>query len=163
MACADAKVTLISPFVGRILDWYKKDTGKAYSSEEDPGVLSVQRIYNYYKKYGYETIVMGASFRNTGEIKELAGIDYLTIRFVKRRNSLIEQTSSPQLLEELRTSSDTLARKLSPDTAMKMELEKVSFDEKAFRWAMNEDAMASKSFICIISSLTFFSCSRKTF
>ena len=82
VACAEAKVTLISPFVGRILDWYKKETGKEYVGQDDPGVVSVRAIYNYYKKYGYQTIVMGASFRNTSEIKELAGVDFLTIRWV---------------------------------------------------------------------------------
>ena len=101
VACAEAQVTLISPFVGRILDWYKKSTGKTYSATEDPGVTSVQRIYNYYKRHGYKTIVMGASFRNSGEIEELTGCDFLTI--------------SPQLLEELQKSKTTLTPRLTVD------------------------------------------------
>ncbi len=100
IACAEAKVTLISPFVGRILDWYKKDTGKDYKGADDPGVQSVTTIYNYYKKFGYKTVVMGASFRNIGEITELAGCDLLTI--------------APKLLEELDTTEGDLPRKLDP-------------------------------------------------
>lgn len=132
VACAEAGITLISPFVGRILDWYKKSTGESYTSATDPGVLSVSSIYNYYKKYGYNTIVMGASFRNTGEIEELAGCDYLTI--------------SPGLLGDLQKDNKTLERKLSVESAKTAELEKVSFfnDEKAFRWEMNQDAMATE-------------------
>ncbi|KAI9025891.1 transaldolase [Phycomyces nitens] len=132
VACAEAGVTLISPFVGRILDWYKKSTGQTYESHEDPGVLSVSKIYNYYKQHGYNTIVMGASFRNTGEIEELAGCDYLTI--------------SPSLLAEMQKDTKTLVRKLSPETANAVALEKVSYfhNEKAFRWDMNEDAMATE-------------------
>ncbi|ORY00284.1 transaldolase [Basidiobolus meristosporus CBS 931.73] len=130
VACAEAKVTLISPFVGRILDWYKSATGKTYESNEDPGVLSVRRIYNYYKTYGYNTIVMGASFRNTGEIKELAGCDYLTI--------------SPALLGELAGEQAELVRVLSPELAKKDPESKVTFDETSFRWALNEDAMATE-------------------
>ncbi|KAI7862752.1 transaldolase [Spinellus fusiger] len=132
VACAEAGVTLISPFVGRILDWYKKSTGKNYESHEDPGVLSVSQIYNYYKQHGYNTIVMGASFRNTGEIEQLAGCDYLTI--------------SPSLLAEMQADTKTLERKLSPETAQVVPLQKTSYfkDEKAFRWDMNEDAMATE-------------------
>jgi transaldolase len=127
VACAEAKVTLISPFVGRILDWYKKSTGKTYEAKEDPGVVSVQSIYNYYKKYGYKTIVMGASFRNIGEIEELTGCDYLTI--------------SPALLNELENATKELQPRLAVSTAQAMEIQKVTFDEKSFRWALNEDAM----------------------
>ncbi|KAJ2791028.1 sedoheptulose-7-phosphate:D-glyceraldehyde-3- phosphate transaldolase [Coemansia linderi] len=131
VAAAEAGVTLISPFVGRILDWYKADTGKNYASHEDPGVLSVSAIYNYYKQHGYNTIVMGASFRNTGEIKELAGCDYLTI--------------SPQLLGELQSEEADLPRRLSPEAASAADaLEKVTFDEANFRWALNEDQMATE-------------------
>ncbi|KAJ2000372.1 sedoheptulose-7-phosphate:D-glyceraldehyde-3- phosphate transaldolase [Coemansia thaxteri] len=131
VAAAEAGVTLISPFVGRILDWYKASTGKAYASHEDPGVVSVSAIYNYYKQHGYNTIVMGASFRNTGEIKELAGCDYLTI--------------SPQLLAELQSEAAELPRRLSPEAAhAATALTKVSFDEADFRWALNEDQMATE-------------------
>jgi transaldolase len=130
VACAEAKVQLISPFVGRILDWYKKNTGKDYAAAEDPGVKSVTEIYNYYKKFGYATEVMGASFRNTGEITELAGCDLLTI--------------SPQLLGELQASTAPLTRKLDPAKAHAADLKKVSFDEKGFRLALNEDAMATE-------------------
>ncbi|KAI8341913.1 transaldolase [Chlamydoabsidia padenii] len=130
VACAEAGVTLISPFVGRILDWYKKATGETYTASSDPGVVSVSKIYNYYKQYGYKTIVMGASFRNTGEIEQLAGCDYLTI--------------SPALLAELQKDTKTLERQLSPEKVTP--LDKVSFfnNEKAFRWEMNEDAMATE-------------------
>ncbi|KAI7885814.1 transaldolase [Lichtheimia hyalospora FSU 10163] len=132
VACAEAGVTLISPFVGRIMDWYKKSTGKTYEPSEDPGVLSVTRIYNYYKQYGYNTIVMGASFRNTGEIEELAGCDFLTI--------------SPALLGELNKDTKQISQKLSPEKAKAQTISKVSFfnNEKAFRWEMNEDAMATE-------------------
>ncbi|KAJ2450869.1 sedoheptulose-7-phosphate:D-glyceraldehyde-3- phosphate transaldolase [Coemansia sp. RSA 2336] len=131
VAAAEAGVTLISPFVGRILDWYKASTGKNYASHEDPGVQSVSTIYNYYKQHGYNTIVMGASFRNTGEIKELAGCDFLTI--------------SPQLLGELQAEKADLLRKLSPEAAKSAAaLDKVSFDENSFRWALNEDQMATE-------------------
>ena len=130
VACADANIRLISPFVGRILDWYKKSTGKDYAPTEDPGVVSVTQIYTYYKKFGHQTEVMGASFRNKGEITELAGCDLLTI--------------SPGLLAELKASTDPLARKLDPAKAKTAELTKVSFDEKGFRFAMNEDAMATE-------------------
>lgn len=132
VACAEAGATLISPFVGRILDWHKAKTGKsAYASNEDPGVISVTKIYQYYKKYGYNTIVMGASFRNTGEITELAGCDRLTI--------------SPNLLEELEKSSDLVVRKLEPESAAaQYSGEQLTFDEKDFRLSLNEDAMATE-------------------
>ncbi|KAI9511999.1 hypothetical protein F5148DRAFT_1146460 [Russula earlei] len=131
VACAEAGVTLISPFVGRILDWYKKSTGKNYEGDEDPGVQSVKRIYNYYKQHGYKTIVMGASFRNVGEIKALAGVDFLTI--------------SPALLEELRNSSAPVPRKLSVEHAGLAEpIPKVSYvdNEPEFRWELLQDQMA---------------------
>jgi transaldolase len=128
IACADAKVFLISPFVGRILDWYKKSTGKDYTAEEDPGVISVREIYNYYKTNDIKTIVMGASFRSAGEIEALAGCDRLTI--------------SPNLLDELAKDEGKLERKLSPDS--RKPDPKVSVDEKTFRWMMNEDAMATE-------------------
>jgi transaldolase len=130
VACAEAKVQLISPFVGRILDWYKKSTGKDYAPTEDPGVKSVTEIYTYYKKFGHATEVMGASFRNKGEITELAGCDLLTI--------------SPQLLGELKAGAEPLARKLDPVKAQAADLKKVTFDEKGFRFAFNEDAMATE-------------------
>jgi transaldolase len=130
VACAEAKVQLISPFVGRILDWHKQATGKNYSGAEDPGVISVTEIYNYYKKFNYATEVMGASFRNTGEILELAGCDLLTI--------------SPALLQELADSDGPVERKLDPTTAANSTAEQISLDEKAFRLAMNEDAMATE-------------------
>lgn len=130
VACAEAGATLISPFVGRILDWYKANTeNKEYNAQEDPGVLSVTRIYQYYKRFDYNTIVMGASFRNTGEIEQLAGCDRLTI--------------SPQLMGELEIDEGNLERVLSPDMASSSE-EKVSLTEKSFRWFMNEDAMATE-------------------
>ena len=130
VACAEAKVQLISPFVGRILDWYKKSTGKDYAPAEDPGVKSVTEIYTYYKKFGHATEVMGASFRNKGEITELAGCDLLTI--------------SPSLLGELKAGAEPLARKLDPVKAQAADLKKVTFDEKGFRFAFNEDAMATE-------------------
>lgn len=130
VACAEAKVTLISPFVGRILDWYKAAKKvDSYPAPEDPGVLSVTKIFNYYKKFGHKTEVMGASFRNIGEIIELAGSDLLTI--------------SPKLLEELQTQDGTLVRKLDAEAAKKADIEKVTICEKSFRWMMNEDAMAT--------------------
>ncbi len=129
-ACAEAGVFLISPFVGRIMDWYKANGGKdSYSPLEDPGVLSVTRIYNYYKQHGYSTIVMGASFRNTGEIEALAGCDYLTI--------------GPNYLEELRNDDNELVQRLSADDSGAAQA-KLSLDEKAFRWLQNEDAMATE-------------------
>jgi transaldolase len=128
IACADAGVFLISPFVGRILDWHVKASGKTFTAEEDPGVLSVRAIYDYYKSNGIDTIVMGASFRNTGEIEALAGCDRLTI--------------SPALLEELDAAEGTLERKLSPEKVAKVS--PIKLDEKAFRWMLNEDAMATE-------------------
>jgi transaldolase len=128
IACAEAGVTLVSPFVGRILDWYKKDTGKDYQGADDPGVQSVTRIYNYYKKFGYKTQVMGASFRNIGEIKELAGSDLLTI--------------SPQLLAELEATQSDLPRKLDPQKAKGMSIEKIPMDEATFERMHAEDRMA---------------------
>jgi len=129
IACAEARVQLISPFVGRIYDWHKKNRGvESIPANEDPGVLSVIYIYNYYKKFGYETEVMGASFRNIGEITELAGCDLLTI--------------SPNLLAELESSQDKLLRKLEPQKAILSDVQKVNLDEKSFRWMHNEDAMA---------------------
>jgi transaldolase len=129
-ACAEAKVQLISPFVGRIYDWYKKSTGKEYTGAEDPGVISTSAIYNYYKKYDYPTEVMGASFRNTGQIAELAGCDLLTI--------------SPKLLKELAGSDGKIERKLSADAAKSSDLERVPTDEKSFRFLLNQDAMATE-------------------
>jgi len=128
IACAEAKVTLISPFVGRILDWYKKDTGKDYQGADDPGVQSVTKIYNYFKKYGYKTQVMGASFRNTGEIRELAGCDLLTI--------------APKLLEELEATQEELPRKLDPEKAKSMQIEKLHIDEATFEKMHAADRMA---------------------
>lgn len=131
VACAEAGVQLISPFVGRILDWYKKSTGKdQYPAAEDPGVVSVREIYKYYKKYGYKTEVMGASFRNVGEILELAGCDLLTI--------------SPTLLEELQKTPGTVTKKLSADSVNDLTLPKMHLDEKAFRWMLNENQMATE-------------------
>ncbi|THV00050.1 transaldolase [Dendrothele bispora CBS 962.96] len=130
VACAEAGVTLISPFVGRILDWYKKATGKNYEGDEDPGVQSVKKIFNYYKQHGYKTIVMGASFRNIGEIKALAGVDFLTI--------------APALLEELKKSSEPVPKKLDATAAAKESIPKVSYidNEPEFRWALLQDQMA---------------------
>lgn len=130
IACAEIKAQLISPFVGRILDWHKASTGKDYTGADDPGVQSVNTIYAYYKKFGYATEVMGASFRNVGEILELAGCDLLTI--------------SPDLLSELSKSTDALERKLSPERAAKDPIERIEMDEKTFRWMLNEDAMATE-------------------
>jgi len=131
VACAEAGVTLISPFVGRIHDWYCKDRGvKDIPATEDPGVHSVVQIYNHFKKFDYATEVMGASFRNTGEITELAGCDLLTI--------------APELLAELQQQQGTLNRKLSVETARSQKLEKIHLDEKTFRWMLNEDAMATE-------------------
>lgn len=130
IACAEAGVTLISPFVGRILDWYKKETGKEYEPAEDPGVQSVTQIYNYYKKFGYQTEVMGASFRNIGEICELAGCDLLTI--------------SPKLLAQLQAQEVPLERKLIPAKAADMEIEKISIDKSTFDKMHQEDRMASE-------------------
>jgi transaldolase len=129
IACAEAKVTLISPFVGRILDWYKKDTGKDYTGADDPGVQSVTTIYNYYKKFGYKTQVMGASFRNIGEITELAGCDLLTI--------------APKLLAELHDTTGELDRKLDPAASAKKDVARLSLDEATFRAMHAADPMAS--------------------
>jgi transaldolase len=131
IACAEAGVRLISPFVGRILDWHKKDRGVSdIPAPEDPGVVSVTNIFNYYKKYGYTTQVMGASFRNTGEIIELTGSDLLTI--------------SPSLLSELEKMEGKLVKKLDAEKAKASDMEKINLDEKTFRWMMNEDAMATE-------------------
>ena len=131
VACAEAKVQLISPFVGRILDWHKAQRGVDHiPATEDPGVLSVTEIYNYYKKFGYTTEVMGASFRNTGEIIELAGCDLLTI--------------SPGLLKELESMGGELPRKLNPESAQGLELKKNHLNEADFRWMHNQDAMATE-------------------
>jgi transaldolase len=130
VACAEAGARLISPFVGRIYDWFKKSTGKEYVGAEDPGVKSVQQIYAYYKKFGYPTQVMGASFRNMGQILELAGCDLLTI--------------SPNLLGELKSSTVTVAKKLDVETAKKDPIAKLPLDERSFRFLLNEDAMATE-------------------
>lgn len=131
VACAEAGVYLISPFVGRIRDWFMKSTGKEYSAEEDPGVLSVHRIYSYYKKYDYNTVVMGASFRTAGEIKALAGCDLLTI--------------GPKFLEELKSDTSDVPLILSEEYAQKnCEDEKLHLDENSFRFMLNEDAMATE-------------------
>jgi len=131
IACAEAGCTLISPFVGRIMDWHKKNQGvDGFKPEEDPGVVSVTSIYNYYKKYGLNTIVMGASFRNTGEILQLAGCDRLTI--------------SPDLLDQLAASTEKVTKHLDASKAATMDIAKIDMDEKKFRWMMNEDAMATE-------------------
>ena len=134
MACGQAKVQLISPFVGRIYDWYKKSAGAAWDEAasagvNDPGVKSVRQIYNYYKKFGIATEVMGASFRNVGHITALAGCDLLTI--------------SPELLAELQGSQATVRRRLDPTVAQTLPIERIRFDEKHFRFDMNDDPMAS--------------------
>jgi len=130
-ACAEAKITLISPFVGRILDWHKAKTGKTFTAEEDPGVISVRQIFNYYKKFSYNTIVMGASFRNTGEILALAGCDRLTI--------------APSLLEELQgLPSSDVKQLLDKNETNKYEGEKLKVDENNFRYQLNDDAMATE-------------------
>jgi len=125
---AEAKVQLISPFVGRIYDWYKKENKRDYTGPEDPGVQSVQEIYSYYKKFGHKTEVMGASFRNVGQIRELAGCDALTI--------------SPELMKELAESQEPLERKLDPEKAKAAKIDKLELDEKKFRWLLNDNAMA---------------------
>lgn len=131
IAAAEAGGTLISPFVGRIMDWYKKAEGvDGYAAEDDPGVHSVTQIYNYYKNHGYSTVVMGASFRNSGEILQLAGCDLLTI--------------SPDLMEELRNSHDDVPRRLDAERARAMTIENIPMHESAFRWMMNEDPMATE-------------------
>ena len=129
VACAEAGIQLISPFVGRIYDWYKKAENRDYKGAEDPGVIGTSAIYNYFKKYDHKTEVMGASFRNTGEILELAGCDLLTI--------------SPKLLAELQKSEEPVVQKLSVEAAKKMDIKKVPTDEKSFRWLLNENAMAT--------------------
>ena len=128
VACAEAGVQLISPFVGRIYDWYKKSTGTDYQGADDPGVQSVKRIYQYYRKFGYKTEVMGASFRNTSQILELAGCDLLTI--------------SPDLLQKLADTQGTVERKLVADA--NADIQKIALDEKTFRFMLNEDAMATE-------------------
>lgn len=131
IACAEADVKLISPFVGRILDWHKKARSvDEIPAKEDPGVISVTNIFNYYKKFGYKTEIMGASFRNIGEICELAGCDLLTI--------------SPALLHELQNTEGKLEKKLDEKLAMQMEISKIELDDRKFRWLMNEDAMATE-------------------
>lgn len=131
VACAEAGVTLISPFVGRIFDWFVKNTDqKSYSMLEDPGVMSVTKIYNYYKKFGYNTVVMGASFRNTDQILGLAGCDLLTI--------------SPSLLDKLQQSNEEVKAYLTQKQAQNLDIEEVTVDENKFRWEMNEDAMATE-------------------
>ncbi len=130
VGAAEAGAKLISPFVGRILDWYKKTNKREYAPAEDPGVLSVREIYAYYKTFGHPTEVMGASFRSKGEALELAGCDLLTI--------------SPELLGEMKSSTDPVPRKLSPETARNPKLARINVDEKAFRWMLNENAMATE-------------------
>ncbi len=130
VACAEAGAQLISPFVGRIYDWYKKSTGLEYTGADDPGVQSVQRIYTYYRKFGYKTEVMGASFRNTSQITELAGCDLLTI--------------SPDLLQKLADTDAPLTRKLSVEQAQTAALDKITLDEKSFRLMLNDDAMGTE-------------------
>lgn len=130
VGCAEARVKLISPFVGRILDWAKAKTGREYAPAEDPGVLSVKEIYGYYKKFGYPTEVMGASFRSRGQILELAGCDALTI--------------SPGLLNELSENLEPVPRKLTPESARDNAMERMDLDEKQFRWLFNENAMATE-------------------
>src|SRR6184192_148752 len=125
---AEAKVQLISPFVGRIYDWYKAHEKRDYTGPEDPGVQSVQEIYTYYKKFGYATEVMGASFRNVGQILELAGCDCLTI--------------SPELMKELSESFEAIERKLDPEKAKRADIKRLELDEKKFRWLLNDNAMA---------------------
>ncbi len=130
VACAEAKVFLISPFVGRILDWYKKNEGKEFPAEKDPGVLSVTNIYRYYKKFDYQTIIMGASFRNKGEIEQLAGCDRLTI--------------GPNFLDELSKDHTPLSQKLYSDMSQNDEIDQLHLDEKTFRFMLNEDPMATE-------------------
>jgi transaldolase len=130
VAAADAGAKLISPFVGRIYDWYKKSTGENYTGDNDPGVQSVANIYAYYKKFGYATEIMGASFRNTGQILALAGCDLLTI--------------SPELLQQLADTNGLVERRLSSDKATQSDIKRLSFDEKDFRFALNDDAMATE-------------------
>lgn len=128
--CADVGVTLISPFVGRIYDWYKAKENRDYQGDEDPGVKSVARIFDYFKKFNYPTVVMGASFRNVGQIEALAGCDYLTI--------------SPELLTQLQKDTNPLPLKLNAEESRKKPIQKVELDEAHFRFALNEDAMATE-------------------
>lgn len=130
IACAEAGAQLISPFVGRIYDWYKKQTGQEIYGADDPGVLSVKKIYTYYRKFGYPTEIMGASFRNTSQILELAGCDLLTI--------------SPDLLQKLSDTNTSVVQKLSKEAALASDIQKISMDEKTFRFQLNEDAMATE-------------------
>ena len=130
VACAEAGVTLISPFVGRIYDWYKNHEGRDYTAQEDPGVLSVSTIFNYYRKFDYPTVVMGASFRHIGQIQQLAGCDFLTI--------------SPNLLSELQQTDADLPQVLSAEHAKTLDLDKISLNESAFRWQLNQDPMATE-------------------
>ncbi len=130
IACAEAKIQLISPFVGRIYDWYKAKNKQEYTGEDDPGVQSVSRIYAYFKKFGHKTEVMGASFRNVGQIINLAGCDLLTI--------------SPNLLADLQKSDAPVVRRLNPDAALKSDIQKINMNEKVFRWMLNEDAMGTE-------------------
>lgn len=130
VACAEAGVRLISPFVGRIYDWYKKNEGKEYAPAEDPGVISVKNIYNYYKKFGYDVQIMGASFRSVGQILELAGCDFLTI--------------SPDLLEKLAASEEPVICKLTKEAALASDTKRMDINEKTFRFLLNEDAMATE-------------------
>lgn len=130
IGCAQAGATLISPFVGRILDWYKKDQGKDFAPKDDPGVHSVKEIYNYYKKMGVKTQIMAASFRNMGEILELAGCDLITI--------------APKLLGELQAFPGPVERKLSPEAAKQMDIKKIVVDEKTYRWMMANNPMATQ-------------------
>lgn len=130
VACAEAGVFLISPFVGRILDWFKKNEGGDYSAETDPGVISVTNIYRYYKKFNYQTVIMGASFRNTGEIEQLAGCDRLTI--------------GPHFLDDLSKDQEPLTRKLNPEMSQQDDLDQLHLDEKSFRYILNEDQMATE-------------------
>ncbi len=141
VACAEAGITLISPFVGRILDWYRKAEGvEGYPATQDPGVLSVSAIYDYFKHFGYTTKVMGASFRNVEEIIELAGCDLLTI--------------APTLMEALRNRTEKLQRKLNPEEAKNMSIDRIDASESAFRWMMNEDSMATEKLADGIRSFT---------
>jgi transaldolase len=141
IGCAQVSATLISPFVGRILDWYKKSEGKdSYSPAQDPGVISVTQIYNYYKKMGFKTQIMGASFRNVDEITELAGCDLLTI--------------APKLLQALQTTDGPVPKRLDAEAAKKMQIPKIPIDERSFRWLLNEDAMATEKLAEGIRSFT---------
>ncbi|MDF2529782.1 MAG: tal [Gammaproteobacteria bacterium] len=130
VACADAGITLISPFVGRIYDWYKKNMARDYTSAEDPGVLFVSKVYHYFRKFDYPTVVMGASFRHIGQIEELAGCDFLTI--------------SPNLLAELQQAQGELKQRLTVSDSKAMDIQRIRLNEAQFRWMLNEDAMATE-------------------